>query len=125
MMLKTEGPWPGSRPNEPAPASDTAIHKGNGALSSMPSANTATTQAAWLADVALDDWDALFCAVKARLTWLASDRPLHTATERDGESAANAAAHLRAGVLECVVALDQLHNTLTHEDSRRGEVSTG
>lgn len=59
-------------------------------------------------DVSIADWDDLFRAVTARLALL-FDRPA-TAAE---------SARIRAGVLECVQALDQLRTTMTHELVRR------
>jgi hypothetical protein len=65
-------------------------------------------------DLAIADWDMLFSAVKARLrgavqtsTPSACPAEIERAHER-----------LRADVIECVLALDQLHATLVHEIGR-------
>jgi hypothetical protein len=60
-------------------------------------------------DVAIEDLDLLFAAVTARLKSLA--RP------RSGNAGAEAA-RIRASVLDCVQALEQLHVTAMHEVSR-------
>ena len=61
--------------------------------------------------VALDDWDSLLSAVKARLRLTVGD----SLTQQFN----GAAAPVQASVLECVDALDQLHVTLTHALGRR------
>ena len=66
------------------------------------------------ADVALVDWDDLFRAVKARLR-LAVDDWIAATTEQQLHATAG---HLRATVIECVAALDQLHLTLAHAGRR-------
>jgi hypothetical protein len=60
-------------------------------------------------DVSIEDLDILFAAVTARLRSLA--RP------RSG-SAGVEATRIRASVLDCVQALEQLHVTAMHEVSR-------
>ena len=123
MMLKTDDLWPGSRPNEPASSPAHArAHQGNGVLHAVSLAGSDPFPPVWLADVALDDWDALFDAVKMRLTQLATGRTEPSATGPGGDTAGDVA-RLRGDVLECVAALNQLHTTLTHEDSRRGELN--
>lgn len=62
-------------------------------------------------EVAIEDLDILLRAVKARLTLTVGDAP--------GPRAHDDAARVRASVLECVAALDQLHTTMTHELARR------
>ena len=66
-------------------------------------------------DVAIGDWDVLLSAVKARLRLSVSETfatplepHLHDQAER-----------IRSSVLECVDALDQLHETLSDEFGRR------
>jgi hypothetical protein len=68
--------------------------------------------------IAVDDWDMMFEAVRARL--------IHTVGERLGElpdvphhSAELSASLVQAVVLDCVNALDQLHAALTQERSQR------
>jgi hypothetical protein len=73
------------------------------------------TPATACADIAVEDWDVLFGAIKARLRHLALDTPgsvLHL-------HARNTSTRLQGSILECVSALDQLHTTLRHELSRR------
>lgn len=65
--------------------------------------------------VAIDDWDTLFTAVKDRLTLMG--QPLD-ATGAEPPTA-NALELVRAGVLECVQALDQLHRTARDELAKR------
>ena len=61
-------------------------------------------------DVAMSDWGDLLAAVKGRLGSLATD----TATQR-----AQTTQGVQAALLDCVTALDQLQQTLTHELGRR------
>ena len=89
---------------------------GNGAergVTSMPRPGAAPRSGS--IDVAMDDWDDLFRAVKVRLR--------QTVAERAGKAGApemiETLSRIRAGVLECVEALDQLHSTLRHETDRR------
>ena len=73
-----------------------------------------------LSDITVDDWDAMLCAVKDRLRLAVGETmtvPLN-----------GSAAPVRAIVLDCVEALDQLHVVLTHVlagatqiDARRGD----
>jgi GGDEF domain-containing protein len=65
----------------------------------------------WPADVAMEDWDALFSAVKSRLRLTV--RGLVGALP--GSDELEHAARVQAGVLDCVAALDQLHATLLHQ----------
>ena len=69
-------------------------------------------------DVSIEDWDALFCAVKTRLRRAALGQPAAT----DDKHALETIGRLRAGVLDCVAALDQLHASLSHELVRYGQV---
>lgn len=64
------------------------------------------------ADIAIDDWDDLFDAVKARLRLAVSE-------SRRG---AGAGASFQTSVLECAAALDQLHTMLHVELGRRRRV---
>lgn len=65
-------------------------------------------------DVAMADWDDLLSAVKARLRQTVGGL-LAPITEQGTD----AAWQVRASVLDCVTALDQLHLTLSHELGRR------
>lgn len=65
-------------------------------------------------DIAVEDWGDLMCAVKARLR-RAVGESLAVIPERHG---LDTAGRVRASVLECVEALDQLHTTQQHELSR-------
>lgn len=69
-------------------------------------------------DVAMDDWDDLFRAVKARLRRIVAERP-GAKTETDLQDALS---QIRTGVLECVGAMEQLQSTLVHEASRRHQL---
>lgn len=60
------------------------------------------------ADVAIDDWDVLFDAVKARLRLAVSESRFGTG----GSVGAGVDAGFQASVLECAGALDQLHTML-------------
>lgn len=71
-------------------------------------ASRAVTPASGSADVAIDDWDDLFDAVKARLRLAVS------------ESRRGTGASFQASVLECAAALDQLHAMMRHELGRAG-----
>ena len=66
-------------------------------------------------DVAIEHWNELFSSVKARLRRTVDDHLVALTLPL----ADVAAEHVRSGVLDCVAALDQLHNTLTHEADRR------
>lgn len=65
-------------------------------------------------DVALRDWDDLFNAVKARLRSVACD----DLAAPEGPLLADHAQAMKASVLECVAALDQLQLTMAHEIAR-------
>lgn len=58
----------------------------------------------------LGDLDVMFCAVTARLRRIA---------DGSGATGSDAPDRVLAGVLECVTALDQLHEMLAHEVERR------
>ena len=58
------------------------------------------------ADVSIEDWDALLCAVKDRLR--------QTVGGSLSQPMIGSAVPVRASVLECVEALDQLHSALKH-----------
>jgi diguanylate cyclase len=69
----------------------------------------------WSSDVEIAHWDVMFGAVTVRLRqtvdeWLASREEGHLS---------DADARLRVSALECAGALDQLHDTLSHEALRR------
>jgi hypothetical protein len=66
--------------------------------------------------VAIEDWDILLSAVKARLTLTVGEEP--------GLRVHDDAGRVRASVLECVAALDQLHTTMTHELDRRRQLES-
>lgn len=66
-------------------------------------------------DIAMEDWDDLFCAVKARLRLSVGER-VAAAPEAPVNDAGD---RVRASVLECVEALDQLQATQRHELARR------
>ena len=65
-----------------------------------------------VADVAIDDWQDLLNAIKARLRQTvggpAAPRPMDAATFLQ----------IQAGVLDCAAALEQLQTTLAHELGR-------
>ena len=87
----------------------------------------ANPRVAVLPGVAMEDWDTLFTAVKARLTLIAqtelqTQTPHSEATARVSADAAQLA-RLCAGVLECVDALDQLHATARDTRVRAGQPS--
>lgn len=65
-------------------------------------------------DVAIEDWDILLGAVKARLRQTVGECPVAASRARRDDEAGR----VQASVLECVAALDQLHATLTHELDR-------
>jgi hypothetical protein len=69
-------------------------------------------------DVAIEDWNILLGAVKARLKLTVGERPAAVPWAPDE------AARVQASVLECVAALDQLHMTLTHELDRRRQLES-
>ncbi len=68
-------------------------------------------------DIELGDWITLFCAVTARLRQTAAGQSTVT---KDGH-ALEASGRLRSEVLDCVTALDQLHDMLSQAlDRQRG-----
>lgn len=69
-------------------------------------------------DITIEDWDALFGAVEARLRMTVGE-PLAAPT---GAHAHDAAVGVQTIVLECVAALEQLHTALTHERGRREQL---
>ena len=64
-------------------------------------------------NILLGDLDVLFCAVTARLRQIA---------DGSGAVAIDANDSVRTSVLECVTALDQLHEMLAHEVERRQQL---
>jgi hypothetical protein len=66
-------------------------------------------------DIAIEDWDDLLCAVKARLRRIVGEE-FAAMPERPGQDIVG---RVRASVLECVEALDQLHTAQQHETARR------
>lgn len=66
-------------------------------------------------EIAIEDWDDLFSAIKARLRRVVAQRtqPLSAAQARVADGS------VRSNVLECAEALDQLQATLRHELGRR------
>ncbi|MDE2296955.1 MAG: hypothetical protein KGK18_02205, partial [Burkholderiales bacterium] len=68
-------------------------------------------------DVAFNDWDDLFNAVKSRLTLTVGE--LSALSEPQARGTAD---RIRASVLECVGALDQLQTTLTNQIARRQQL---
>ena len=58
-------------------------------------------------DIAVEDWDDLFSAVKERLRRIASEQRAQT----PGPPAPDSVGRIQASVLECVEALEQLHAT--------------
>ncbi len=68
-------------------------------------------------DALLDDIETLFCAVSARLRRVA-DGPVEPIAAPEVESIGQ----LRAAVLECVTALDQLQSMLSLEIERRSRL---
>ena len=69
-------------------------------------------------DVAIKDWDELLSAVKTRLKLTAGELPVATPELETHDTSSG----VRASVLECVAALDQLQTTLTHELGRRHQL---
>lgn len=70
-------------------------------------------------DIEIGDWDALFCAVEARLRLAVGEQP---AVASEPPRMHDTAGRLQAIVLECVEALDQLHAALTQERGRRHQL---
>lgn len=66
-------------------------------------------------DVAIEDWDVMFNAVKTRLTQIAEAQPLAVAERKMGEPVEQ----LRMSLLQCVAALEQLHVMARDERVRR------
>lgn len=69
-----------------------------------------------LLDMAVEDWDALYRAVEARLRRTVDGQP---------GAAPGAGAHVRSIVLECVAALEHLHTALANERARREQLELG
>ena len=69
-------------------------------------------------DVAVAEWDDLLSAVRIRLRQTVGE-PVAPAPE---PITRDAAGQVQTSVLECVLALDQLHTTLTHELGRRRQL---
>ena len=66
------------------------------------------------ADFLMDDLDAMFCAVAARLRSIADG-----SEEANAAPAIGASHRMSTGVLDCVAALDQLREMLAREIERR------
>ena len=90
----------------------------NGAKRASPVAHPLRPNSS--ADLAVDDWDMLFDAVKDRIRSTVSEQPLVP----NDLSAHDTTTRVRACVLECVAALDQLHTMLTQERARRRQLET-
>ena len=71
-------------------------------------------------DIAIADWDVLFRAVKIRLTLSVGEKLAAVPPSQAGE----AAELVQSIVLECVGALNQLHQALTQERGRRDPSAT-
>jgi diguanylate cyclase len=69
-------------------------------------------------DIRPADWNVLFAAVRTRLAAIVAER----FTVRSLLSAPQRAERVRAGVMDCVAALDQLHGTLLNELSRSADL---
>ena len=69
-------------------------------------------------DVMIDDWDDLFSAVQARLRSTVGELP----AVLPGPGGLSSADRLRASVLECVAALDQLRSTAMLESGWRRRI---
>jgi hypothetical protein len=65
-------------------------------------------------DIAIEDWDILMGAVKARLKRTVGESPVAAPQPRRDDEARC----VQSSVLECVAALDQLHMAMTHELDR-------
>ena len=76
---------------------------------------TAAPRSAPVAEIWLDDWDALLSAVKARLRSTVGESLMWQFN--------GAAAPWQASVLECVDALDQLQRTLSHALAGQGQIA--
>lgn len=72
------------------------------------------------ADLSVGDWDMLFDAVKDRIRSIVGEQPLLSYEL----PAHDIALRVRASVLECVAALDQLHTMLMQERARRRQLQT-
>ena len=97
----------------PSPPAASLMHAilNSGALASRPKSQAGVgPQAEPSSDVAIEDWDILLGAVKARLKLTVGEEP--------GPRVHDEVGRVRASVLECVAALDQLHTTMTHELDR-------
>jgi diguanylate cyclase len=70
------------------------------------------------ADVAIEQWDDLFSAVKATLRLTVDER----SAESTEVQTRRTTGQIQVGVQECVAALDQLHATLTNELGRRHQL---
>jgi len=72
-------------------------------------------------DVAIEDWDALYRAVEARLRCAVDSQHVVAPDAQAHE----VEAHVRGIILEFVAALEHLHTALTHERPRRGQLELG
>lgn len=66
-------------------------------------------------DIAICDWDDLLRAVKDRLAKIVAEPPLAASVTELQRTASQ----VRADVLECVAALDQLQRSLSHDTARQ------
>ena len=79
----------------------------------MPGSGVTSPDCALL-EISVEDWDCLFCAVAERLTHMVDERSAATDLPRLHDMRGS----VRETVLECVAALDQLHEALTLERKR-------
>ncbi len=66
--------------------------------------------------ISVADWDIMFCAIQSRLSETVGDRP----KSEPAPQADDTAGHIQVVVLECILAMDQLHKALTHERNNAG-----
>lgn len=68
--------------------------------------------------IAIEDWDALFCAIQAQLRQAVGEH-LGVTPPTPSHSVELTATLVQAIVLDCVAAMDQLHAALKQERSQR------
>ena len=100
----------------PVSAADSLFHDASTNTTPAPLAKTPPQDTR--SDVAIEDWNDLLSAVEARLRLIA-DTLLNINPE---QGLLDPADRVRAGVLECVSALDQLHTTMANDAGRRQQL---
>lgn len=117
-MLSPDAPSPRSKPGPAGPDAPLAPHAPAGMNGTQAGHLLPAQGAAAAPDPAAQDWAHLLGSITARLKLLGGERRMAMLPQ----PAHDTAGRLRAGVLECAVALEQVHALAACELARRGHL---